>query len=139
MFSESYRHSIDSMETSSGGSLPTSYETHWAPESFNPRIDEDEVSAALRFVARATVDTSYQEVSFSAEGRREDILKRLIGWALVFRMPEDGLAETLSSLKDIFEFYMERTRYQLPEPPVVRTGNATVVGVSRYPDAVVAD
>ena len=54
-------------------------------------------------------------------------------------MPEDGLAETLSSLKDIFEFYMERTRYQLPEPPVVRTGNATVVGVSRYPDAVVAD
>ena len=73
------------------------------------------------------------------EGRGESAVKRLIGCWIVVSMPEEGLDEALTSLKDIFEFSYEDTRLALPEAATRRslTGRATIS--SRRPDLVVSE
>lgn len=72
-----------------------------------------------------------------SEGDWQDVLKRVIGFAFVAGMPEEGLRETLVTLKEIYEFNLENLLYQLPKPEVVRTGMGTVVSKSESPDLTI--
>jgi hypothetical protein len=101
-------------------------EGFWEPASFN-------------VVVRGTANSIDERVSFLTEGRWEDVVRRLLGFALLASMPEGGLWEALVSLKDIWEFNTENVRHQLPEPTRVRTGTGTIATVSESPDLIIVD
>ncbi len=87
----------------------------------------------------STEDSVRHKISFLSEGEGEDILRRFIGHLILANMPEEGIDETLTTLKDIFEFNVEKINYQLPEPFVVRSGSGKVVSVSKAPDLIIEE
>lgn len=103
------------------------------------RTESQERTATHQFTVQVTANSTDQEYTFFSVGRGEDYLKRFLGFALLVNMPGDGLLEALTSLKEIWEFYLENLQYRLPEPDVIRTGIATVATVSESPDLVISE
>ena len=62
-----------------------------------------------------TLDSPVARRYWSMEGDQEVILKRALGCFIVLRMPESGLNEALSSLKDMLDYYIDVP--QLNPPP----------------------
>ena len=92
------------------------YEQLWDPAHWEPENDiwdwEDEFTA--QFVTQS--DTDFFEVSFN--GTSTSVLARALGMYLVGHMPKEGLLETVTALRDFFEFYtIEPARY-LPRPTI---------------------
>lgn len=56
----------------------------------------------------------------AAEQPTKETVYLLMAYSFLRAMPKDGLEETCQSLKDIFEFYLERSRKVLPAPPARR-------------------
>ncbi len=84
-----------------------------------------------------TVNSAGQEISFWIEGGGGDALKRLIGCAILGIMPEEGIDEALTSLKDILDF---RTSYRmLPGAVESRQTTGRIVSTSQRPDLVIPE
>lgn len=104
---------------------------HLSQESLSPRPDWDTVIHATH---HDTVDS----LIFSIEEDDEDALKR-IGCYMIMAMPQEGLDEALSLLKDILKFHQESYLYSLPEPPVAYRRKAGAVKKSTRPDLVISE
>ena len=139
MFSKSYKNSTALVATSSGGQLPKDYAMFWGQENLHQGIDDREKSAKFHFYVHSTVNSPSQEIQFLAEGYWRDIFKRLVGLTLVALMPEEGLDEVLTSLKDIYEFNVDNVRYRRLELPIMTMGVGTVSSLSESPDLIISD
>ena len=73
------------------------------------------------------------------EGNDDIALKRIIGCLMILRMPEEGLNETLISLKDKLEFYMEVPELSLPPERPTYQVMGKVVSPVRRPDLVISE
>ena len=76
------------------------------------------------FSFKATANSPLEEISLKLEEGGETGLKRVLGCILISVMPEKGLEETLVTLKDIFQFYIEK----LGAPPAL-TPPSHVMGI----------
>ena len=92
-----------------------------------------------RAVIYTTVTSPGQEVSLWTERVGNDAVKRVIGCAMIFAMPEEGINEALASLRDILEFSYEATHGMLPPPVAVRRSMGRIVGTTRRPDLVISE
>lgn len=63
------------------------------------------------------------------QGKAVDALRRIVGCALVVRMPSEGLGEALGFLKDALDFWRSKPPHTLPQPRSVET-TARVVSAS---------
>jgi len=100
----------------------------------------EEVGAFERSVAfrGSTVDSAGEELlSLWAEGRGERAVKRVLGCAIMYSLPEESLNEALFSLKDIWEFYAAHRI--LSRPVMARRHVAKIVESSRRPDLVIEE
>ena len=86
----------------------------------------DELSG--RFVTQSGADF----FTVTGSGTSPSVLARAIGMYLVGHMPEDGLMETITTLRDFFEFYATETRRYLP-PTHVEKVQAVVTTESPQP------
>lgn len=128
MPSQFYGYSTNLPVISSDGSLPTDYEKPWDLKNFNPWISDKPVHPLA-----INVTSVVPEISFFIGGETEVIIKKLIGFYLLAYMPDGGLDEALFSLKDIFEFNLEKASYQFPEPPEILVRRGIVSKVSESP------
>jgi hypothetical protein len=58
-------------------------------------------------IFHGTVNSPEQEFVFWFEGEGRTAIKRLLGCAIMARLPEKGINEAVKSLKDIYDFYCE--------------------------------
>jgi hypothetical protein len=65
-------------------------------------------------------------------------LKRMMGFALMFAMPSDGLDEALSSLEEIIQFRLERLQ-TLALPAQVRRSVGKRMSSGPSPELVIAE
>ena len=87
----------------------------------------------------ATVDSAGEElISLWAEGRGENAVKRVLGCAIMYSLPEESVNEALFSLRDIWEFY-QTTQRMLPPPVATRRYVGKIVGISQRPDLVIEE
>jgi len=73
-----------------------------------------------------------------AAGDDETVLARFVGCVIIGMMPHRGLPETLSSLKDMWEFYSEELPKLQVFHPLPRKMNAIIVGQRKRADMVVS-
>jgi hypothetical protein len=88
---------------------------------------------------QGTVNTADCGLSFTFGGEGADALLRLIGCVIITLMPEEGLEETLTSLKEIFEFHVESAHYKPLLPVTSRRGIGNIVSTSGRPDLVISE
>ena len=77
--------------------------------------------------------------SLEFEGEGISALLRLVGHVIIALMPEEGLEETLTSLKENFEYYTENTRYKLLPPVESWRGIGNIVSTSTRPDLIIPE
>lgn len=87
----------------------------------------------------AMVTSAGPEIFLWTEEGEERAVKELLGYAMIFYMPEEGIDEALTSLRDIFEFSCESRRGALPPPAVSRRHMGRIVGTSHRPDLVISE
>ena len=90
-------------------------------------------------VFHATVNFADEEISIWAGRGGDDVIKRLFGCAVLFAMPEEGVNEALTSLKDIAVFHYETARGMLPPPPITHRHTGRIVGRSERPDLFISE
>ncbi len=136
MLSKSSTHSTSGQEDYLGGLLLERYETLSDPLRYSKF---PEFAQPLHTNFYATVSSPNQRRSWLMEGNDDIALRKVIGCLMILMMPEEGLNETLISLKDMLEFYMEVPELSLPpEHPTHRVvGN--VVSPMRRPDLVISE
>src|SRR4030042_6853818 len=104
------RHSTNSIEWQEdyldGQSLKNSI-MRWTQNLFDPNEEEDE----FVFQNLNEPGTAY-EITINMVGNSPSMLGRYLGCVMIGFMPEDGLEETIFSLRDILEFYSHK-----PSPP----------------------
>lgn len=88
--------------------------------------------SSLKVTMQVTNPSSVHEFSILPIGEWEVMLGRALGCLLVAAMPASGLKETLDSLREIYEFTLESSRYPLPRPTTV-TSKGKVASVSKAP------
>jgi len=98
-----------------------------------PRLDETEFNSFT-----ATVNSPGENISLQLKGSGEACVKRIIGCAILSLMPERGLHEALDSLKDIFEFYLEKPS-SLPPPRASRSIAGVSGAAKKRPDLLVEE
>ena len=125
MSSEFWTYSTKLPGTSSGGLLPIPFGKPSTPQSFHSEIYIDFSEPMIVF--QATVDSIDAEV----------MLKRLLSHAILTMVPDDGMDEVMSSLRDIVEFYYEPRQPLLPQ---ARRSYAARVGrVTERPDLLISE
>lgn len=77
------------------------------------------------------------EVTFTLEMYGETALERFLGCLMIGMMPDEGLEETLYSLRDMLEFYSHLPLLLHGAPAKSETINATVVDRKKRPDLVI--
>ena len=127
--------SIDSSETSSDGRLLQNYTTLLNPRTSSQWNDFDD--AYITF--GGTVDSSGRALQFSTEGTGEAALKRFLGCWAIQVMPEEGIDEVLTLLKDVLEFHRQAIFFGLPEPQPVRRVTGRAISISERPDIVLSE
>ncbi len=134
---ESWPYSIDLPETSSGGLLLRDSKKLLARWRSSEGLDPGVLGRA---VIHTTVNTARgTELSFWAEGDEEELLKRVLGCAMMVIMPREGIDEALMSLKEIFEFRAQTHYRILPLPEKAARGKGKLARASKRPDLVISD
>jgi len=95
-----------------------------------PRYDAT-VTGAGGFLA--TVRGFDCTVSFQSDAESTDALKRLLGCLAIVYMPSEALDETLSELKESWDFYWSRRELPSSAPTRVVTGRGTVTAQTTRP------
>lgn len=108
---------------------------------FSPRrlSEATTIQQGVQTEFQGTVNTAGQGLSFKFEGEGGEALLRLLGCVIVTMMPEEGLEEALTSLKDIFEFHVESAHYESLPTVTSRRGIGNVVNTSMRPDLVISE
>src|SRR4030042_6529418 len=135
MSSEFSTDSIESLGTSSGGPLPRSATMALSLSTFNEAVES---ATAGYGVCRATVNYAGEEMSFWVEGGVEEIVKRAIGCAMIIRMPNEGVEEAVSCVKDVLAFYSEMYPLMLPQAPITERRSGRLTRMSQLPDQLIS-
>ncbi|MGB7621020.1 MAG: hypothetical protein WBN92_01605 [Terriglobia bacterium] len=75
-------------------------------------------------------------MTFSFTSPFRDAMMRWIGYIILTRMPEDGLKEAVTCLKDILQYTIEDRYYSSVEPTIVHTTPGTINSVSERQDLI---
>ncbi len=130
--------SIDCQGTSSGGLSPIDSNSFFSQSRWS-----DEERARGRslyydiFDARDLTDNSAHSFYLRAVGHGDDFLKRIMGCALMFRIPSNGIDEALTSLGEISEFWLEKANDR-SLPSAMQQNAGRVVSVHPLPELVIA-
>jgi hypothetical protein len=108
----------------------------WSLERLAEELERSEEPFAF---LTAMVTSAGQEIWVWAEEGERRSVKRLLGYAMIFFMPEEGVDEALTSLRDILEFSYESPRGMLPPPAVMRRHVGKIVRTSQRPDLVISE
>lgn len=95
--------------------------------------------AAVYISLRAGTTAEGQDISFVSHGKLGDVWRRFFGMALIGGMPEDGVAEALTSLIDIYNFHIESSQFQLVEPQNIPTGVGTIASAAKSSDLFISE
>ncbi|MDP2673714.1 MAG: hypothetical protein Q8Q00_02270 [Dehalococcoidia bacterium] len=90
-------------------------------------------------VLHGTVNSLGQQVSMWAERGGDDVAKRAIGCWMLFIMPEEGVDEALTSLKEMVEYHYETSRGILSPPAKTLTQRGRIVGTAERPDLIISE
>lgn len=88
---------------------------------------------------QGTVNSPGQEFRFWAESLGENAVKRAMGCVIMFAMPEEGVEEAISTLRDIYQFSTEATALALPAPTRRQRLPGKVVAKSERPALVISE
>ena len=136
MPSTNWLDSIDWPHGSSSGQLPTLYDKRldhvlWNEDPFDPFFP-----IQARF--NATVSSPGEQISFWLDANDETALRRFIGCWILTVLPDEALTETLASLRDILEFYVNVPEKTLPETRREIT-EGHVVGAKKRGDLILEE
>lgn len=93
---------------------------------------------------RGRLSAEGYEFSFESKSEPEEALLRLVAHVFVVMMPRLGLAETVTSLRDILDYNVEQLEIEaldaaLPPQSYVTTGPGRVVEVKDRPPMIVGE
>ena len=128
----------DLQGTSSGGPLHQDLERRLdLPTSTSPI----EPTEQLTFSIQGTVSSPIRGITFTAHGEEDQgtAFQRIVSCLLISLMPDDGIEESLSTLKDIFRFQLENIQYRLLEQPTIYKSSGKVVKMSEREELVIAE
>ncbi len=66
-------------------------------------------------------------------------VKRLLGCYMLGVMPDEGINEALSTLKDMFQYYSHPAYPALATPVTAHRITGKVLSVSKRPDLIIAE
>ena len=89
-------------------------------------------------VVQGTADTANQNVGFVMFGVGEEAVKRWLGCLIMAVMPDIGVDETLSYLRDAYTFHCESLDFALPEPAPRRETAGLALSPKERPDLVIS-
>lgn len=69
----------------------------------------------MRARFNATVNSPGEQISFWLDADDETALKKFVGCLIISAMPEEGLNEALTSLKDVWDFHIYTPPKALPD------------------------
>ena len=94
----------------------------------------------VQAIVHGTVNSPWQELSFTFEGEGASALKRTIGCTIVWAIPDEGIDEALTKLADIYSFTIESASLRLaPPPPETRKGHGRIMASSERPELVITE
>lgn len=94
----------------------------------------------VQAVVHGTVNSPWQELSFTFEGEGTSALKRSIGCTIVWAIPDEGIDEALTKLADIYSFTIETARLRLSSPrPETRKGHGRIMTGTERPELVITE
>lgn len=109
------------------------------PLSHSRFSDDPAPVESVYAVFSGTVNSPGQELSFWIEAGGEDALRRLVGCAILVAIPEEGMEEALTSLRDILDFHYER-QYVLPPAGVTTQRRAgSIARTAKRPDLAISE
>lgn len=77
-----------------------------------------------------TVDSAGEQFRYWVEGEGREGFLRIMGCALVARMPSEGLIEAINSLKEMWEYWSSQpASQQIQAPSIHKTGRVVQSGV----------
>ena len=116
----------DAQETFSGGLFLTHYGMLSDPPTSKGMLDPTDLFADEPFSVtfEATLDHLEVPRSFKFVGSDKYALTKYLCCALIYGMPDDGLEECWSTIKDIHQFYSVAPVQVLPSPSVKKVGAA---------------
>lgn len=95
---------------------------------------------AVQAVVQGTVNSPWQELSFTFTGEGVNALKRSIGCSIIWAIPDEGIDEALNNLVNIYSFAIESASLRLAPPPSeIRGGRGKVIASSERPDLVITE
>jgi len=74
-----------------------------------------------------------EELSLWFESEGDEAVKRQLGCALMFAVPEEAVDEAVHSLADIFLYHDEQSHLLPPAKAVIRRTQGRVTGISVRP------
>jgi len=87
-----------------------------------------------RAVFHTTVISAGDELSFGIERAGEDAVRRYLGCAVLFAMPDEGVEEAFHSLIDIFAYNTERLQLIPPREVIAHRTPGRIAGSSTRPE-----
>ena len=98
MLPQFWKSSDEWLETSSGGPLLTDFTTLL---NLRRSSEVEEPSWGVHATFQGTVNSTREEITFLAEAAGENAIKRIFSCVIISAMPETGVDEALTTLKDI--------------------------------------
>ena len=99
----------------------------------------EEPSWGVHATFQGTVNSTREEITFLAEAAGENAIKRIFSCVIISAMPETGVDEALTTLKDIYEFNSENTRAALPRHTMHSSIAGRVTSTSERPQLVISE
>ena len=94
---------------------------------------------AIHATFQGTVNSPTQYLDFVMAGRGESDVKRWMGCMFMACMPDGGLDDALTSLKDVLEFALEDMQVALPAAPEAPRVSGKATSPSERPELVIAE
>ena len=105
----------------------------WSHEPSDPDIESGE------FIIHSLVEpgTAY-EITINMAGSNPAMLGRYLGFVMIGFMPDEGLEETLFSLRDMLEFYSYKPELR-PARLTPKAIGATIADKKKRPDLMLTE
>ena len=124
-----------------GGRSPLNLEERWGPVPFDPYIEQHAPQSLEPTENSAEMMLSQwsQAVIQMFEGQIDpSMAKRIEGFSILARMPDQGIDDAIQSLREIADFYEEQS--QLPKiSRETRTAKGRIVSKEMAPNLVLPD
>ena len=119
-------------ETSSGGLSPLGFTQPWSLRTWI-EFGTTPPRAVFHATVMSAGEPAGEELSLWFESEGDEAVKRQLGCALMFAVPEEAVDEAVHSLADIFLYHDEQSHLLPPAKAVIRRTQGRVTGISVRP------